>query len=74
MNELEAARLRLGLTLHQLWLGYLAVGGDGSLVDVRGWLADAPVAPAGDHDLLAQALNEGFLDQGLNHPVPYTEG
>lgn len=73
MNELEAGRLRLGLTLYQLWLAYFAVGGNGTPGEVRAWLADAPVAPAHDHDLLAQALNDGFLEIGLDHPVRYSE-
>lgn len=72
VNELEAGRLRLGFTRYQLWLAYFAMGGNGTLVDVGGWLEDAPVAPARDHDLLAQALNDGFLERGQDHPIPYT--
>jgi hypothetical protein len=26
-----------------------------------------------EYDVVAQALNEGFMDRGGNHPVPYAD-
>jgi hypothetical protein len=71
-NDIEAGRQQLGLTRHDLWLGYFELGGNGSLADVARWLAGDVRLPATDHDVLAVALNEAFSERGLNHPVLYS--
>ena len=63
---------RLGMTPLALWIGYLEVGGDGSLADVTGWLSGADPLSVRDYDLLAQAVNDRFVVLGLDHPVPYS--
>jgi hypothetical protein len=70
-GPLEATRRRLGLSTHDVWIGYFEVGGNGSPADVAGWLADESGLPAREHDFLAQSLNDVSVDRGLNHPVPY---
>jgi hypothetical protein len=74
MNDvvaLDSARLELGLTLHELWVAYFALGGCcdsralGAYLDGTGTTTDA------DHDVIVHALNETFVDRGRNHPVPY---
>lgn len=70
---LEAARDLLGLPLTQLWLDYLALGGNlppaaiGAALSGRGGLGDH------DHDVLVQALNERFVDRAQNHPLAYAD-
>ena len=72
-TALEAARDMLGLTLAQLWLDYLALGGNlppaaiGAALSGRVGLGDH------DHDLLVQALNEYFIDRAQNHPLAYAD-
>jgi hypothetical protein len=73
VNDIETGRRRLGMTHRELWLGYLELGGNGSLPDVLGWLTGGIVPPIHDHDTLAHVLNEVFSDQGLNHPVRYSD-
>ena len=70
--ELGTAQQHLGITLYDVWFGYIAVGGDASLRVVRAWLAGTAEPGDRDHDLMAQALNDRFLDEGLNHPVAYS--
>lgn len=71
-RDLEGARRQLGITYHELWLGYFELGGNGSPRDIARWLAGAPAAvPARDYDMIAHILNEAFSDQDINHPVPY---
>ena len=71
--DLEAARARLGLPLAQLWLDYLALGGNllpatvGAALSGGGGLGDH------DHDVLVQALNERFVDRAQNHPLAYAD-
>ena len=70
---LEAARDLLELPLAQLWLDYLALGGNlppaaiGAALSGRSGLGDH------DHDLLVQALNERFVDRAQNHPLAYAD-
>jgi hypothetical protein len=37
-------------------------------------ILDGSAAPDhGDYDVIAQAINDAFVEQGLDHPVPYAE-
>jgi hypothetical protein len=69
---LEAARKQAGMSFHDLWIAYFALGGASRPRDVRTYLGGGAVESI-DYDVLAQALNERFLDQGGNHPVPYQD-
>ena len=70
---LRAAQEHLGLTLYEVWFGYIGVGGDAPLREVQAWLMGAVEPGDHDHDLMAQAFNDRFVDQGLDHPVAYAE-
>ena len=72
ITEFPEAWRRVGLTALSLWIGYVTVGGDGSPDDVERWLAGLDRPSMHDHDLLAQALNDGFTELGMNHPVRYS--
>jgi hypothetical protein len=61
------------MTLGDLWAAYFALGGMAGPGQL-GQIIDGTVAPSHhDYDLIAQAINEAFLDQGSDHPVPYAE-
>lgn len=68
---LETARQQAGLSVLELWLAYFALGGLAMLGDLEAILAGRTRVERHDHDLLALALNERFLDMDLDHPVPY---
>jgi hypothetical protein len=70
-EDLAAGRERLGLSSEALWLGYISVGGNGTLSQVRRWLDGSSRLSDREYDLLAQALNDEFTDRGMNHPVSY---
>jgi hypothetical protein len=70
---LRAAQQHLGITLNDVWLGYVSVGGDAPLRVVRDWLTGVTEPDDHDHDLMAQAFNDRFVDRGLDHPVAYAE-
>jgi hypothetical protein len=70
---LEAARRQTGLSVQQLWLDQALLGGETSAEEVGSFLSGATTPNAHQYDLLAHALNEVFVDRGLNHPIPYAE-
>ncbi len=69
---LEAARLRAGMSFGQLWMAYFALGGSAQPSALRAYLAGSNTDVM-DYDLLAQAINETYVDRGGDHPVPYRE-
>ena len=70
---IEAGRRRLQLSVPELWLEYVAIGGNATWPEVRSFLDGAGGLPDTDHDMLAQALNDRFTDLGMNHPIPYSD-
>jgi len=69
---LEAARVQAGMSFDELWMDYFALGGTSSPEIVRSYLAGSGTQSM-DYDVLAQAINERFVEDGGNHPVPYRE-
>jgi hypothetical protein len=67
----EQARRDLGLSVDALWVAYLALGGFGTAPQLSRYLADGTGFTAVQHDYVAQALNDAYVDVGANHPVPY---
>ena len=65
---------RLGFSTMALWIGYFEVGGNGTLADVEQWLAGEREPSDRDHDFLSQALNDGVVEQGLDHPMGFRLG
>ncbi len=70
-GALEEARVALGFTYQRMWVDYFGAGGNGTLDDVRSWLAGSAPLSVRDHDFLAQALNDEFCARGQNHPLAY---
>jgi hypothetical protein len=62
---------RSGLTPAELWLRYYAVGGDAGELEVEAYALGLLRPDAYEHNLIAQALNEYFLDCHEDHPVSY---
>jgi hypothetical protein len=71
---LESARERLGLSLRDLWLRCLGLGGLLTPVELTATLAGQRIITSHEYDVVAQALNERFMDDGSDHPVPYADG
>jgi hypothetical protein len=64
---------RSGLTPTDLWLRYYAVGGDAGEIEVEAYALGLLRPDTLEHNLIAQALNEHFLDCQEDHPVGYRE-
>ena len=69
----EQARIQLGLSVEALWLAYAALGGSESIPELARYLDAGQGFTAVQHDYVAQALNDCYVDLGQNHPVPYAE-
>jgi hypothetical protein len=67
----DAARRRVGWTVEQLWVRYLALGGTQVVFDLDGYLSGLIPLPSGQQDVLAYALNERLADLGDPGRVPY---
>ena len=70
-DQLDVARIDAGLTTDELWVRYFALGGMSSAIELDAYLLGALSATDHDHDVIAHALNERFVELGRNHPVPY---
>lgn len=61
-----------GLSFGQLWLLYASVGGAGDELDIEAYVLGLLAPDSYEHDVIAQALNEHFLNRGEDHPVAYS--
>jgi hypothetical protein len=73
LDLMERARLDAGLSQEELWMRYFELGGMSTALEVDALLHWALLPTVHDHDLLAHALNERFVELGGNHPVAYLE-
>jgi hypothetical protein len=61
------------LTHAELWLRYFELGGQSAPLEFEAILFGA-LQPSGyEHDILAQVLNERFVELGGTYLVPYTD-
>jgi hypothetical protein len=72
-DVLDRARRSAGLSHGELWLRYFELGGMSSALELQAFLYGALKPTPHDHDVVAHALNERFVELGGNHPVPYME-
>ncbi len=70
---LNAAREQCGFTVEELWLQYYSLGGTATEAEMRSFLTGEAIPTSPQYDVIAQALNERFVDRDLDHPVPYAE-
>jgi hypothetical protein len=66
-------RQSAGLTHGELWMRYFCLGGTSTALQVEAFCYGALQPSAHDHDVVAHALNERFVELGGNHPVPYSD-
>lgn len=72
-DVLDRARQDAGLSQDELWVRYFELGGMSTAVELEAFLYGALQPSVHDHDIVAHALNERFVELGGNHPVPYLE-
>ena len=69
-ESMEAARNWSDLTVQQLWLRYVALGGTSDAFDVDGYLQGLMPLDSFQQDMLAQAVNEGLDELHRSLQVP----
>jgi hypothetical protein len=67
---MDAARVHAQLTVPDLWLHYLALGGTGDAFDLDGYLQGLVPLDTFQQDVLAQAVNEALDDRYRAYSVP----
>ncbi|HEX8078734.1 MAG TPA: hypothetical protein VF557_00840 [Jatrophihabitans sp.] len=60
-----------GMSVNELWLRQVAVGGTAGSLETEAYVFGLLTADRYQYDVLAQALNEHFLERGQAHPVGY---
>jgi hypothetical protein len=69
-RQMDAARARAGLSVQDLWLRYLALGGTSDAFELDGYLQGLMPLDVFQQDVLAQALNEALRDLYQAHRIP----
>jgi hypothetical protein len=59
------------MTYEELWVRQVALGGDASPLEVEAYVLGLLRASSFMHDVIAQALNEHYMERGGDHPVAY---
>jgi hypothetical protein len=72
MSLLDGMQLS-GMTFPELWLGYVSVSGTIGELELEAYVLGLLVPDSYQHNLIAQALNEYFMEQGQDHPVAYRD-
>ena len=62
-----------GLSLEELWLDYLALGGTATAAQIASYARGQQCPDAYQHNMIAQAINEHFIGRGQDHPVAYRD-
>jgi hypothetical protein len=62
-----------GMDPSELWLRQIAVGGTAGDLEVEAYVLGILQPDAHQHNIIAQAINEHFMDQGGDHPVAYDD-
>jgi hypothetical protein len=69
-RRMDASRVRAELTVQDLWLRYVALGGTGDAFDLDGYLQGLVPLETFQQDVLAQALNEALEDSYRAYRIP----
>jgi hypothetical protein len=73
VDVFDAFRRDAALSHGELWLRYFELGGMSTGLQLEAYIYGALRPSRHDHDLIAHALNERFVEMGGNHPVPYAD-
>jgi hypothetical protein len=72
-ERLDAYRVKAGLTHGELWLRYFELGGMSSELELEAILYGVLEPSPRDHEVIALALNERFMECASEEAVPYQE-
>lgn len=60
-----------GMSIPELWLRYVEVGGNAETIELEAYVVGLLQPDDYQHNMIAQAVNEHFIEQGQDHPVGY---
>lgn len=69
--SLDEGVVRCGASYEQIWAEQIAMGGSAGPLEVEAYVLGLLQPDELQHNRLAQAINELFLDLGLDHLVAY---
>ena len=69
-RRMDAARVHAELSVQDLWLRYVALGGTGDAFDLDGYLQGLVPLETFEQDVLAQTLNEALEDSYRAYRIP----
>jgi hypothetical protein len=72
-RRMDAARVRAELTVQDLWLHYVALGGRSDALDLDAYLQGLAPLETFQQDILAQALNERLEDLYQAARIPLSD-
>lgn len=72
LMELRRVLPLVRLSVGELWLKYFSIGGSAGQFELEAYLFAAHTLPVLERDLVAQTLNEHFMDLSLDIRVPYS--
>lgn len=64
---------RSGMSYEQVWIAQVGLGGSTGPVEVEAYILGLLRPDAYRHNLIAQAINEHFLDGGGDYSVAYID-
>jgi hypothetical protein len=62
-----------GMSFWELWLRQIAVSGTIGELELEAYVLELLVPDDYQHNLIAQAINEYFIELGQDHPVAYRD-
>jgi hypothetical protein len=71
--QLECYFEESGMSYRDLWYRQMCLGGDASALELEAYLLGLLRLDPLQHDLIAQSLNEHFMDEGKDHPASYSD-
>jgi hypothetical protein len=60
-----------GMSMNELWIRQVSVGGTAGSLETEAYILGLLTPDPHQYDVLAQALNEHFVERGQDHPVGY---
>jgi hypothetical protein len=72
-DTLDRARRDAMLSIGALWLRYFELGGMGTAIELEAYLYGALRPSAAEYDVIAQALNERFVQLGGIYTIPFSD-
>jgi hypothetical protein len=72
-DELNTFRQQAGLSHGELWFRYFELGGMNTGLELEAILHGVLTPSSHEHDVIAHAINERFVELGSNHPVAYSK-